>query len=427
MSSVVSQEAALFNAISMAYGISSHASKDLQDTYGYVKRGVQESSFWSTLKGIAGTFGGDRDVIQESYVRDDFRSWEPINISYFSKFAPPPTSANHIPFPVKPKMTDSEQWIYSLDPDYIDYINSHYVVHALTGQVGSKAKSIFAIMGFIALPLATAPKDTPVYIAFKGTQGGLGLASVAAGLLGRANPEWNSNCSFSTVPFPGLTGKVHGGFYRIYAPLMHENILDFLEGKNRDKVSPYAEKLYERKIYVCGHSLGGALASICALSLAKAGYPRVKLFTLATPAIGDKELMTNFERCLPVGTARHSFHLKGDPVCAPPVFSGMVPFPSVDLSDSLNMKIKTKTDNHYFETIRRAFKQRKKGFEEYPLLITCRTTEKDLEGRTLVSHNPLTVVTGHRLPEMGALDEMRADERIRAQNQFLPPKGRSIG
>ncbi|MBX9705468.1 MAG: lipase family protein [Gammaproteobacteria bacterium] len=384
----------LLNAIALAYGGCAYNFDNHKDPYGYGERGVTEGYAVPTWYKVRDVFKSQNRIMTQSrYQREGFCPWEPVTLMRAAKtpLSPPPP-ANGIPFPVNVRVTATEKWSYDLEPEFMEGMNAHYDIYALTGKIGSESKQVFAVMGFIALPKPTAPASASVYIAFKGTQGGLGAGSVIAGFFGNANPEWNSNCQFSLTEFPGLTGKVHKGFYNVYAPMMHEQIVSFIEER----------KLGNRKIYVSGHSLGAALASICALSLAKEGYEHVRLFALATPALGDAELMRNFDRCLP-SEFRRAFHLEGDPVRNVPPLSGMVQFPSEDLSPYFTGKIKQESDKHYFEAIRAALLQKLGSLGKIMPLITCKTIHKDMQDRELASHmtthdgRPLTI-TGHALP-----------------------------
>ncbi len=68
--------------------------------------------------------------------------------------------------------------------------------------------------------------------------------------------------------------NVHSGFLKIYEQF-------------RDSVLATVKRINPRKIIVCGHSLGGAVATINALDLKNSGYD-VSAYTFASPKIGDK-------------------------------------------------------------------------------------------------------------------------------------------
>ncbi|GLS27246.1 lipase family protein [Marinibactrum halimedae] len=115
-----------------------------------------------------------------------------------------------------------------------------------------------------------------VYLVIRGTQSGT---------------DWLSNLDsdltefkINTVPQKQNTGKVHEGFFEIYETLRDQI---FTQIKNAiDKIdSP------EPTLYVFGHSLGSALATMAAgdiaVNLGINAAQQLHLYTLASPRVGD--------------------------------------------------------------------------------------------------------------------------------------------
>jgi len=76
-------------------------------------------------------------------------------------------------------------------------------------------------------------------------------------------------------------------------------------------------------IWVVGHSLGGALANLCALDLAAflgTSYPVPQLMTFGSPRVGDQSFATLFNTAVPVATR---FALTWDPVTLNPSYGMM--------------------------------------------------------------------------------------------------------
>ena len=92
------------------------------------------------------------------------------------------------------------------------------------------------------------------------------------------------------LPYPGSNGaKVHGGFYRTYATT-HVRVL-VLESWARLRAKYGTDK----KVIVTGHSLGGALATFCALDLKlQHNETDLQLYTLGSPRVGNDNFFTFF-------------------------------------------------------------------------------------------------------------------------------------
>ncbi len=103
--------------------------------------------------------------------------------------------------------------------------------------------------------------DTHAVVAFRGTS---------------STSDWLSDALVSQVEFGKNAGMTHRGFTGIYNSA-REEILACL-----GRISP------DKTLYVTGHSLGGALATLCAYdaaSVTKFSLPVV--YTFAAPRVGD--------------------------------------------------------------------------------------------------------------------------------------------
>jgi len=110
--------------------------------------------------------------------------------------------------------------------------------------------------------------DTSVFITFRGT------TSVN---------DWKHNIDTRTVnPIDKI--KVHKGFYEQYMSV-------------RAKIYSQINNLNTVKIYISGHSLGGALAYICAVDIHfVTKNPNINVLTIGSPRPGNKAFATYFTK-----------------------------------------------------------------------------------------------------------------------------------
>jgi triacylglycerol lipase len=107
--------------------------------------------------------------------------------------------------------------------------------------------------------------------------------------------EWLQNLRLGMVPYllPNF-GKIHEGFVQTYN-LFREEIRETLEKTG-----------FGGKLYIAGHSLGGALATIALPDIgARTGKRRIELFTFGSPRIGDNAFVTAFN----LRYSEHSFRI----------------------------------------------------------------------------------------------------------------------
>jgi triacylglycerol lipase len=119
-----------------------------------------------------------------------------------------------------------------------------------------------------------ASKDNNIYIVIRGTQTPL---------------EWFDDASIRPMPFNPGWGNTTAGFLLLHRQIFPK-ILEFMS----------ANQGGTRQLFICGHSLGAALANLVAADLAfhqliKNG---TKVYTFSGPRVGDATFATNFKQIL---------------------------------------------------------------------------------------------------------------------------------
>jgi triacylglycerol lipase len=103
--------------------------------------------------------------------------------------------------------------------------------------------------------------------------------------------EWLDDADLPLIDFQfrSNAGLAHMGFQAVYETVQ-QSILDLLK-KNQTQ-----------SLTILGHSLGAALATICALDMsvsASAGHPPAHVFPIASPRVGDEAFRNTFDAVLP--------------------------------------------------------------------------------------------------------------------------------
>jgi len=117
-------------------------------------------------------------------------------------------------------------------------------------------------------------KRYDILIAFKGT----------VGLL-----DWLNDCKGVLVNSPYSKGKVHKGFL---------DSIRNLEEEMYEKVVELLKESSNAKIYITGHSKGGALATLMAKFLInknKKFKRKIKVVTFGSPRVGDKDFRSDYD------------------------------------------------------------------------------------------------------------------------------------
>ncbi|RXJ04166.1 lipase family protein [Anaerobacillus alkaliphilus] len=111
-----------------------------------------------------------------------------------------------------------------------------------------------------------------VIIAFRGTQ---------------SDPDWIADAEAfqDSFPFSPECGLVHHGFLSIYASCREEIF------KTYSKISPF------KKLFITGHSLGAALATLHALDVTKnSRFKQVIHYNFASPRVGNKQFAQQYTK-----------------------------------------------------------------------------------------------------------------------------------
>ena len=133
------------------------------------------------------------------------------------------------------------------------------------------------------------------------TQGA--ILSVSPGLIyvvfrgSGQNADWDTNVALKQTqgyPYddnPQTNVRIHEGFSTAYLSV-------------RDAIHQYFSNLGEEtSLIVTGHSLGGALATLCALDLQftffSSASDRISLYTFGSPRVGNSALRASFNRRVP--------------------------------------------------------------------------------------------------------------------------------
>lgn len=120
--------------------------------------------------------------------------------------------------------------------------------------------------------------DKVVIVAFRGTEFRAGWAKVIKDFI-----ETNLNRAQTHVPDFGNDAKVHTGFW-----------LAFHEVRNSVINAVRAQRTANQKVWVTGHSLGGAQAILAAKTLKQERIPVQGLYTFGCPRIGNEAFKVNF-------------------------------------------------------------------------------------------------------------------------------------
>ena len=122
-------------------------------------------------------------------------------------------------------------------------------------------------IGFIAR------RKSEAYLVFRGTM---------------TTKEWIRDFNIHLKPYPYTqAGKVHDGFIQVY---------DVLRKSVHDAFGSIG---YGKRLFVAGHSLGAALATLAALDLASTKrFKDLSVYTFGSPRVGNRLFATEFNRTL---------------------------------------------------------------------------------------------------------------------------------
>ncbi|MEL4898161.1 lipase family protein [Crocosphaera sp. Alani8] len=115
--------------------------------------------------------------------------------------------------------------------------------------------------------------------------------------------EWVQNARAVQVHFLGNSslGEVHKGFHSIYTREDKGGLVNFDPNDDLPSIKDVVEETIRNKvskdsqIFVAGHSLGGALATISTLHIHQLGLSKPPiLYSFASPRVGDSEFARQF-------------------------------------------------------------------------------------------------------------------------------------
>lgn len=149
-------------------------------------------------------------------------------------------------------------------PDGAFTVPAGYVVDS--GFIAHSLNRVWEPFGFIL----ESPEE--IVVAFRGTS---------------STSDWLSDALASQMDYPYAknAGRTHRGFTEIYQSA-RDQILTSLRAKSTGKT-----------LYVTGHSLGGALAVLCAMDIAcNTGFRSPVLYTYGAPRVGNPAFVAAFGR-----------------------------------------------------------------------------------------------------------------------------------
>lgn len=188
--------------------------------------------------------------------------------------------------------------------------------------------------GFILRP---QDSENEVYISIRGTQ---------------TMPEWFNNLAFKPNEEAFLDsqnlGKVHRGFHHIYTKANIGN-----PGTEKDDLPSMKKMISETltqkckpssKVYIVGHSLGAALATMVAAHVSHLGHFTTSptLYTFASPRVGDKDFSEYIEENLVEGDLPSVYRVinSEDIISAVPLASpSLLPVQDIEEAIAKNLRV----------------------------------------------------------------------------------------
>ena len=103
--------------------------------------------------------------------------------------------------------------------------------------------------------------------------------------------NWIDDFDFGQIPYLACSECfIHNGFYLGYLTI---------SASVRYQIQLLTAKYRGAKVWVTGHSLGGALATIAALDIKAAFNPEMKVYTFGQPRVGNARFATYFASRIP--------------------------------------------------------------------------------------------------------------------------------
>jgi triacylglycerol lipase len=149
--------------------------------------------------------------------------------------------------------------------------------------------------------LPTWPSETKLVTRFCGSSG-LGISEEAFGYIlespssifivfrgTKTVGDWGSDIYtiMETFSYTRNSGKVHKGFLSVYNSV-REDVMEYLQDLDPKKT-----------LYITGHSLGGALATLCTLDVSEnTQFKQPVMITFAAPRVGNKAFVEKFDNTI---------------------------------------------------------------------------------------------------------------------------------
>lgn len=102
--------------------------------------------------------------------------------------------------------------------------------------------------------------------------------------------DWIHSMNTKLVSYSKLSGKIHEGWLKAVESLLSKGLLKEFEAIYEKE----CYKEYEKEVYITGHSIGGALATIFATYLQRETYHPV-VVTFGSPRVGNAEFKRGYK------------------------------------------------------------------------------------------------------------------------------------
>jgi predicted lipase len=139
--------------------------------------------------------------------------------------------------------------------------------------------------------------------------------------------DWLANVNTRKVKSPYVPGNVHSGFLKAFEAIVPDKSEEAdIEQKPASLFEEVIDQLRTMEaIWLTGHSLGGAIASIGASYLHHRGFPesRIYVYTFGAPRVGDAEYRSNINKMF---TYRYWRFLHNHDIVPDVPFPGVSPF-----------------------------------------------------------------------------------------------------
>ena len=177
--------------------------------------------------------------------------------------------------------------IPSLQPTAIDFslANAHALIqaaglayhppHEVIAQTLSWGFKDCKILDSGATQGYVMANERAIVVSFRGTQG-------------KDLRDWITNLDFDRVETPN--GLVHCGFNKAVDRVFEDLLIAVMKFRTQGQA-----------LFLTGHSLGGALATLTTLRLVNAGQSVTGLYTFGSPRVGDRTYLDQFNRALGQG------------------------------------------------------------------------------------------------------------------------------